>query len=89
MKLILEESYEGEFSECDADRLRSRLEDAIQGVRSGLAKASGFKPPQNGSVDAIEEIAQRMAVLYEARLKRMSKAVVHAVRTGKHSKIQA
>ena len=86
MKLVLEESYDGEFKKCCPDHLRSRLEEAVQGVPSGLAKASGYRPPQNGAVDAVEELAQKMSALYNDRLKRMNKGIVHAVKTAKHSK---
>ncbi len=75
MKIIVEEDRPGEFEKMDPNELRLRL---ARGWAMALTK--GVKLPRGGEVELVDQLAERMAETYNARLDRLRKDVEELAR---------
>ena len=82
MRVIIEESYEGEIDSLSPSEAAQKIEDAAHAAAYAIAKAHTAEFPEDGGLDALEELTERLARAYEERMTLMVKDITKAVANG-------
>jgi len=77
MRVIIEESYEGEIDSLSPAETAQKIEDAAHAAAYAVCKGHAF--PEDGQVDALVELTEKLARAYEERMELMVRDITKAV----------